>query len=573
MNTRPGLLTLCVTCLPAVAFAADRGEVLGIYHSKQFIPLRLDPAHVVVKAPASAVAPAIAALGINPALAAQHDLPGEFWMITTPAGTVAESQIRALVSALAAQAGITYVSPVFFDDLGGPMFPTPAIITGFVPATDREALAHAEKLTAWGAPEWESFPDMDLAKLDLRDGFSVIALANRLSRCPGVLFAEPDMTFTGAAALIPNDQGFFALWGLHNTGQQGGDPAADMNGPEAWDITTGSSTIRCQIIDSGIDLGHADLNLGGPHADFTGQGGDGRAFNACDNHGTAVAGCISARMNNGIGVVGIAPSCRSQSARCFIASLTCNGSWTSNSSWTIAALNQAQSSGCRVTNNSNIYGFTSAGIESAYAATKAAGLVHFAAAGNSGTGSIAYPAGIPVVNSVAAMDRFNRRTTFSQFGPGLDFAAPGLDVWTTDRTGSAGYTADDYVLAYGTSFASPYAAGVACLILSLNSTLSASEVEHIMQATCKPLGAPGYDTDFGWGFVDAAAAVRAALPACDPDLNNDGNADQADIDYLIDVIAGGANNTGIDPDFNHDGNTDQADVDALINVIAGGPCV
>lgn len=61
-------------------------------------------------------------------------------------------------------------------------------------------------------------------------------------------------------------------------------------------------------------------------------------------------------------------------------------------------------------------------------------------------------------------------------------------------------------------------------------------------------------------------------PPCDPDVNQDGNADQGDVDYLIDVVAGGDNYTGIDPDFNVDGNTDQGDIDALIDVIAGGAC-
>ncbi|MFA6045307.1 MAG: PQQ-dependent sugar dehydrogenase [Phycisphaerales bacterium] len=59
---------------------------------------------------------------------------------------------------------------------------------------------------------------------------------------------------------------------------------------------------------------------------------------------------------------------------------------------------------------------------------------------------------------------------------------------------------------------------------------------------------------------------------CDSDLNHDGNADQGDIDYLINVVAGGPNGTGIDPDFNRDGNVDQGDIDALINVVAGGAC-
>jgi subtilisin-like proprotein convertase family protein len=59
---------------------------------------------------------------------------------------------------------------------------------------------------------------------------------------------------------------------------------------------------------------------------------------------------------------------------------------------------------------------------------------------------------------------------------------------------------------------------------------------------------------------------------CDPDVNQDGNADQGDVDYLINVVAGGPNDTGIDPDFNQDGNVDQGDIDALINVVAGGAC-
>ncbi|MBI1189955.1 MAG: phosphodiesterase [Tepidisphaera sp.] len=61
-------------------------------------------------------------------------------------------------------------------------------------------------------------------------------------------------------------------------------------------------------------------------------------------------------------------------------------------------------------------------------------------------------------------------------------------------------------------------------------------------------------------------------PMCNADVNQDGVADQGDVDYLINVIAGGENPTGIDPDFNRDGVADQGDIDALVNVIAGGVC-
>ena len=69
----------------------------------------------------------------------------------------------------------------------------------------------------------------------------------------------------------------------------------------------------------------------------------------------------------------------------------------------------------------------------------------------------------------------------------------------------------------------------------------------------------------------SGVCIQTAVP-CDPDVNQDGNADQGDIDYLINVVAGGDNTTNIDPDFNHDGNVDQGDIDALINVVAGGNC-
>ncbi|MBI1191052.1 MAG: hypothetical protein GC200_10280 [Tepidisphaera sp.] len=76
-------------------------------------------------------------------------------------------------------------------------------------------------------------------------------------------------------------------------------------------------------------------------------------------------------------------------------------------------------------------------------------------------------------------------------------------------------------------------------------------------------------------FNDASAdnvSLVLSRPPCNPDINDDGVADQGDVDYLINVIAGGGNPNNADPDFNNDGVGDQGDVDALINVIAGGAC-
>jgi hypothetical protein len=79
--------------------------------------------------------------------------------------------------------------------------------------------------------------------------------------------------------------------------------------------------------------------------------------------------------------------------------------------------------------------------------------------------------------------------------------------------------------------------------------------------------ASGFNNQSGTGTLNISVAC-----GCDPDLNQDGNVDQDDITYLINVVAGGPNPTGINPDFNNDGNVDQDDITALINVVAGGPC-
>jgi hypothetical protein len=68
------------------------------------------------------------------------------------------------------------------------------------------------------------------------------------------------------------------------------------------------------------------------------------------------------------------------------------------------------------------------------------------------------------------------------------------------------------------------------------------------------------------------ACFAGGSPPCNPDYNDDGNVDQDDVAYLVNVVAGGNNPTGRDPDFNLDGNVDQGDVAALIDVVAGGPC-
>lgn len=109
-------------------------------------------------------------------------------------------------------------------------------------------------------------------------------------------------------------------------------------------------------------------------------------------------------------------------------------------------------------------------------------------------------------------------------------------------------------------------------------TPGANAVQLRTSVVSQPAGwIPVVDSGSPRGVADKPQDVvflitGAPLPVCEPDLNLDGNVDQDDISYLVNVIAGGPNFSGADPDFNRDGNVDQDDVAVLIGVIAGGPC-
>ncbi len=126
---------------------------------------------------------------------------------------------------------------------------------------------------------------------------------------------------------IPNDVEFGLMWDMNNTGQTGGTPDADIDAPEAWDITTGGmtaqgDTIVVAVIDAGFDLFHQDLNFKKNYGEIPNNGIDDdnngyiddfdgwNAYNSngaiiSDLHGTHVCGTVGAKGNNGFGVAGV----------------------------------------------------------------------------------------------------------------------------------------------------------------------------------------------------------------------------------------------------------------------------
>jgi len=495
-------------------------------------------------------------------------------------------EVLARIAALARQDRVEFAAPLFVDRGGGFTIPAPRL------------LARVGGLWRGAAPEVVAAIDPGLVVVERdfgglrgalllgaadRDGFALLARANRLAADPRIAWAEPDWLFSGAGGLEPEDPGFPTLWPLRNTGQFGGLPGLDMEAPAAWDVTTGSPAVRVLVLDTGVEQDHPDLNLL-PGRDFTSDGpsGGGGPVNACDRHGTLVAGCIAGVLGNGIGSVGIAPSSPVLSARVFVSTPACNNAWISQASWTVQALAWGQLAGARISNNSNSYGgLQSQAIEDQYAATYAAGMVHFASAHNDGLAEVSYPASLPTVNALSNVMPDGTLNPTSNHGPELSFAAPGTGVLTTDRTGPDGSNAGDWVYVGGTSFASPYAAGVAALVLSAFPALGAAQVEERLRCSARDLGAPGFDETYGWGLVNAAKALEPAgvdadgdgtFDACDncrgtantgqADADGDGRGDACDacpVDFFDDIDQDGhcGSADGCPLDFD----PDQADAD------------
>ncbi|MEW5796843.1 MAG: S8 family serine peptidase [Candidatus Zixiibacteriota bacterium] len=510
-----GLSGLSIPCR-AVAGQVSGSESLPLYYMYEGAPIELtvDPNRVAIQfSPnykARSQSAALSAAGLDLAETIETGVSGRVLVGSADVMVDAVEVNRRLELALQ-DPTVEFVSPVFTQANGGWMLVTPEILVRVKSEYRKDGVAILGAAAGSAEIVEENFGEITGAyklRSQSKNGFEVLALANSLAVDPRIEWAEPDMMATVQKHLTPNDPGWPNLWGLNNTGQSGGTVDMDMDCDLAWDVTTGSPSIMVLVLDDGAELSHPDLNVGGG-ADFTGSGTSGGPGNSCDNHGTAVSGCVAAIINNSLGTIGAAPGCRVLTAKFTISNVPCDGSGTFQYSWLVSALTWGQSQGARVSNNSN--GFApSSSVSTKYQDTYNAGMVHFAAAGNEGTGTIGYPGSLTVVNAISAINRTGNKASFSNYGTEVSLAAPGQTIYTTDRTGVAGYFSGDYGYVDGTSFSAPYAAGVAALLLSVDPLLTAPEVETQLHNTATDLGTPGFDNIYGYGLVNAYSAVAYA---------------------------------------------------------------
>jgi subtilisin family serine protease len=298
---------------------------------------------------------------------------------------------------------------------------------------------------------------------------------------PAVLSVEPDWVATISAQTLP--------WGVDRV-------EAD------WTTFSGMTGVgvKVAVIDTGI--WSSDGTPAGVHPDLIANYRGGYDFIALDafpedvnGHGTHVAGTIAA-VNNTIGVVGVAPGVDLYALK------ACTNAGSCPYSEFADAVDWAITNGIQVVNYSAAGTASSTLMEAACQRAFDAGLTIVAAAGNSNT-AVGYPAAYSTVIAVGATTTANLRASFSNYGAALDLVAPGVDIYST-FLGEFGFSG--YYTMSGTSMASPHVAGSAALLVAAGTT-DPTAIRDRLTATATDLGAAGRDNAYGYGLVNAAAAV------------------------------------------------------------------
>lgn len=385
-------------------------------------------------------------------------------------------------------------------------------------------------LRSGSAPSTSAFPWGQYTLIRTSAALNDAAL-RQLSDDPAVAFIEPVRQYSVSS--LPNDSAFSSQWNLVRTGihylyQEG-------------TIVPSLPEVNVAFIDTGIDTEHPDL--ASAVAVNTGEYGSGKEANGIDDdsngyiddwrgydfvqfesedagdwnerdndptdehgHGTAVAGIIGARTDNGLGLAGITPA-RLIPLRAF------GKNGTGNDVDIAAAVIYAAENGADVINMSFGDVIRSSMMHDALRFAYSRNIVLVTSSGNDGSAAPHYPSDFDEVISVGSVGKNDYRSFFSSYSPSLDLTAPGEQIVTTVMGG--GYT-DQFS---GTSAAAPHVAAAAALVIASERKKSLTvpgyvrftneEIRGLLLQTADDIGAEGWDAQTGAGVLNAVGALRA----------------------------------------------------------------
>jgi serine protease len=368
-----------------------------------------------------------------------------------------------------------------------------------------------------------------------REAYETIKAIKRLRQDKTIEYAEPN--YIQKATAVPDDTYYDLQWHY---------PLINL--PQAWDYTTGDSSIIVAVVDTGVFLSHPDLvaNLI-PGYDFISStsisnDGDGIDNNPDDPgdslnpgyssyHGTHVAGTLAAVSNNNLGVAGVAHTIKLMPVR--VLGLG-GGTYYDVIQGILYAAGLVNDSGTLPPQPADIINLSLGGLgnsmmlEDAVNAARSAGVIIVAAAGNESSNQPLYPASYAGVISVSAVGFNKSLAPYSNFGSSIDVTAPGGDtsvdlnadgyvdgVLSTIADDSSGVREPVYRFYQGTSMASPHVAGVVALMKSIHSTLTPDVVDSLIIAgqITEDISGDGElnrNDNYGYGLIDALKAVQQA---------------------------------------------------------------
>ena len=341
--------------------------------------------------------------------------------------------------------------------------------------------------------EWDAIRVRDLLSREFADVLSAIYFDKMPMICP--------LSFT------PNDTYFGDQWNL-----------TAINAPNAWNFTTGDAGVVVAILDTGCDLGHPDLQFAGQGVNCATMMPPGsEVYFMAPGHGTCTAGIAAAAIDNGMGVSGIAGTCK------VLPVATVSFSDTELS----YGINYAVNNGATVISMS--FGVAASSlVDMALDFALSKSVVLCAAAGNDNMPPVDYPGSYAGVMAVGGTDKNDDRKNPNSpdmecwgatYGDGLSVSAPAVQIWSTDLQGSLGFNNDgaaymsecitypsagdaagDYFSWFGgTSAATPHVSGFAALLKSQYPMLTGVQIRSIIERTADKTGATPY-------------AVNAAYP-------------------------------------------------------------
>jgi len=325
--------------------------------------------------------------------------------------------------------------------------------------------------------------------VQLNGALSVNEALARLENHPLLAYAEPDYIGTGGAT-VPNDPNYGDQWGHGN-----------IQSPNAWDITTGTSAVIVAVLDTGVNTTLTEFS-GRTVAGYDYANGD--ADPSDDNgHGTAVASVIGANTDNGYQMAGMDWNCRIMPVK-----VLNSENWGYLSWWT-DGVDFAVSNGAKVINlSAGASNITYAPLTSAITNAVAQGVIFVTITHNDSSPHVTFPGTLPETITVGATHPNDDRATFSNWGPEIDLVAPGTNIVAIYHTGAV-YTW------WGTSFAAPHVAGVAALLASVRPDIDNEEVRTLLCAGAEDQvgnanDTPGFDNYYGWGRLNAWHTLQLA---------------------------------------------------------------